>query len=239
MSGRCLAMWSGPRNISTAMMRAWENRSDTCVVDEPFYAHYLQHSGLDHPMRDAIIDRGITEWEQVVETLVQAPPTGVFYQKHITTHWLDHFTDDWLDALDHVFLIRAPEPVVASYSIKRDALAAHDLGYRQQANLFDLVSERQNRHAIVIDSQRFLADPESQLRTVCTTLELAFDSDMLTWPAGGRASDGVWEAHWYDAVKQSTHFAPVSNKITTLSPTQQGIADSCRPHYEALAKFAI
>lgn len=239
MSGQCIAMWSGPRNISTAMMRAWENRSDTTVIDEPFYAHFLSHTGLDHPMRDDIINSGTTDWRAVVDNISQTPAEGIIYQKHISTHWLEHFSTDWLDKLDHVFLIRKPEPVVASYAVKRDGLTASDLGYSQQAALFDLISSRRESRPMVIDSQRFLADPEVQLRQVCEGLGIDFDESMLCWPTGARESDGVWGAHWYDAVNQSTEFAPPRKNVPVLDDRQMRVADICRPFYEAMQKFAI
>lgn len=221
------------------MMRAWENRSDTVVVDEPLYAHFLDHTGFDHPMREEIIAAGDTQWQRVTAQMSQPPEQGIYYQKHITTHWLEHFSYDWLDSLEHVFLIREPEPVVASYSIKRAGLTAMDLGYLQQAKLFTHISERQDQQPLVIDSKRFLMDPESQLHSICSTLGIAFEPNMLAWPQGARPSDGVWGAHWYDAVIQSTGFAPPRPKAIQLTEQEQLIADTCRPYYELLAKHAL
>ena len=239
--GRCIAMWSGPRNLSTAMMRAWENRADTRVVDEPFYAHFLHATGLDHPMADAVVAAGETDWRAVVERLVAPPTSGYFYQKHITTHWLEHFDTGWLDALEHVFLIREPEPVVASYAAKRGAGTAADLGYPQQAALFDHVSASGGEAPPVIDGTRFLDDPEDQLRTLCARLDVPFDPAMLAWPAGPRASDGLWGAHWYDTVVRSTGFAagPRTTRDVALSDAERRTADTCRPYYEALRRHAI
>lgn len=221
------------------MMRAWENRQDTLVIDEPFYAHFLSHTGLDHPMRDEIIDSGVTDWRAVVDHICQTPDSGIIYQKHISTHWLEHFSTDWLDKLDHVFLIRKPEPVVASYAVKREGLTPADLGYSQQAALFELISDRRGTRPMVVDSQRFLADPASQLKQICTGLQIDFDECMLSWPNGARQSDGVWGAHWYDAVNQSTGFAPPREKTLELDEQQIRIADICRPYYQAMQQFAI
>ncbi|ASJ72156.1 sulfotransferase family protein [Granulosicoccus antarcticus] len=239
MTGRCIAMWSGPRNISTAMMRAWENRDDTMVVDEPFYAHFLQSTGLDHPMREQVISTGETDWQRVVQSLVKRPETGIFYQKHIATHWLDHFSTDWLDELDHIFLIREPEPVVASYAVKREGLTASDLGYAQQAHLFELLTSRTGSCPVVLDSKQFLENPEAQLRSLCEQLGIGFQQGMLTWPAGARLSDGIWGQHWYDAVNRSTGFAPARVSSPVLDEQQSAIADACRPHYEMLRAHAI
>ena len=237
--GRLIAMWSGPRNISTAMMRAWENRADTTVIDEPFYAHYLAHTGLDHPMREAVIAAGDTDWRRVADRLSTPIDSGIVYQKHIATHWLEHFTADWLGALDHAFLIREPEPVVASYAAKRGAPTPEDLGYARQAAIFERVGELVDV-PLVIDSARFLADPEGQLRALCHGLDVDFDPAMLAWPAGPRDSDGVWGAHWYDAVNRSTGFgAPREPETVELDAAGRRVADACRPHYEAMAAHAI
>jgi len=239
MSGVIVAMWSGPRNISTAMMRAWENRPDTQVIDEPFYAHYLEHTGVDHPMRDKIVADGTSDWRRVIETLTTKPESGIFYQKHITAHWLDHLPTDWLDGIEHVFLIREPEPVAASYSVKRETVNIYDLGFSQQKFLFDYLSKLNGRSPLVIDSRRFLSDPESQLRTVCEALDIDFDASMLSWPSGPRDSDGIWGSHWYDAVNQSSGFMPARSKDIVLNEAQQAIAEDCRPYYNALAQHAI
>lgn len=232
-------MWSGPRNISTAMMRSWENRPDTRVIDEPFYAHFLSHTGLEHPMRDEIIQHGETDWRAVVDHIKHAPDTGIFYQKHITTHWLEHYSTNWLEQLSHVFLIRDPEPVVASYWVKRNVLTASDLGYAQQAALFHLLQQGSAEKPIVIDSKKFLTNPSEQLQLVCKALAIPFYESMLHWPAGSRSSDGVWEAHWYDAVKQSSGFGPPRDSKPELGGEQQRVADSCKPYYEAMRVFAI
>lgn len=239
MSSRCIAMWSGPRNISTAMMRAWENRSDTVVVDEPFYAHFLDKTGIDHPMRDDIVAEGETDWQTIVSRLVAKPATGLFYQKHITTHWLEDFKTDWLAELSHVFLIRDPEPVAASYAVKRNSVTASDLGYSQQSALFRVITEMKGKTPTVIDSKRFLQNPESQLKTLCEALGIAFEKNMLSWPQGARESDGIWGAHWYDAVNQSTGFKPPRTTHAELTDIQQDIANKCRPYYEELLDVAI
>lgn len=239
MEGRCIAMWSGPRNISTAMMRAWENRSDTVVMDEPFYAHFLHHTGIDHPMAETIIANGEVDSQKVIQSLVIKPDAGLFYQKHITTHWMDHYPTDWLMDIDHVFLIREPEPVAASYAVKRGDLNANDLGYEQQARLFELIKQCKGITPPVIDSRRFLNNPKLQLESVCQVLKIPFEASMLEWPVGSRLSDGVWGSHWYDAVNQSTGFNPPRSTQPTLNEAQQEIASNCRPYYEELLEFAL
>ncbi|MBX2826272.1 MAG: HAD family hydrolase [Gammaproteobacteria bacterium] len=241
MPVRYLAMWSGPRNISTAMMRAWGNRSDTAVIDEPFYGYYLRQTGLPHPGFDEIVASQPSGWRDTVDSITGAIPGGksLYYQKHITTHMLPEIELDWLAKLSHCFLIRAPERVVASYSKTRPDANTDDLGYVQQHRLFDLITVQQGHPPPVLDTERFLAHPEDQLRQVCQQLDIEFEPGMLAWPAGIRETDGVWHPHWYAAVAQSTGFVDSRKPLPTLTEEQQSIAAECRPHYEALARHAI
>ena len=240
MSSQCIAMWSGPRNISTTMMRPWENHSDTDVIDGPFDAHFLKETGIDHPMADEVTATGNTGFAAAIEGLHTVPETGALCQKHITAHWMDDFPTDWLTSQKHVFLIREPARVVASYAIKRQDLTAFDLGYAQQAAPFDVVTNRQGAPPVAINSARFLENPESQLQSVCEYLELDFEDTMLNWPAGRRTSDGVGGAHWYDSVFTSTEFGPVNSKPLYLSGEQQQVVELCQPYVRGYeSKHAI
>jgi len=236
--GRIIAMWSGPRNISTAMMRAWENRNDTVVIDEPYYANYLNVTGIDHPMAKEIMQCGDTDWHSVTAKISQAPSSGLFYQKHICTHMLPHINIDWISDVSNVFLIRDPKLVIASYASKREDVAAKDLGYDLQKNIFDKVIAA-NQKPLVIDSALFLDNPRQQLTLLCKALNIDFDEAMLHWPAGSRDTDGVWEQHWYNAVKQSTGFKKQNTHYPALTPAQQKEADTCTPTYQALKAFAL
>ena len=200
-----IAMWSGPRNISTAMMRAWENRSDCAVIDEPFYAHYLAETGLDHPARDAVIESGETSWRKVVETLTGPAPGGkhVFYQKHMAHHLLDHIDHDWIEGLHNILLIRDPVEVISSYTKARDEVTPEDIGLPQQVELFEELTEAKGKPPTVIDAGDFLKAPEAYLRAICEDVGVPFMDCMLTWPSGPRDTDGVWAPHWYGQVQQS------------------------------------
>lgn len=235
-----IAAWSGPRNISTAMMRSWENREDCVVSDEPLYAHYLQATQLDHPGRDEVIAAGDTDWRRVVTHLCGAIPDGsaVWYQKHMTHHLLPGMETGWIHGLNNVFLIRDPALVVASYVKSRATVVADDIGLLQQARLFDEVAQRLGHAPPVIDAERFLRDPATQLRGLCQRLGLPFSERMLSWPAGPRASDGVWAPHWYAAVWQSTGFEPWRERRVELSGEAARAADQSRPAYEALLRYA-
>ena len=241
MSGLRIAMWSGPRNISTAMMRAWENREDTAVVDEPFYAHYLQATGVNHPGREEVLKSQSTDAAEVAAMLTGPIPGGksIWYQKHMTQHMLPDMPLDWLDQVTNCFLIRDPEQVVASFTIQRPDAAAWELGFEQQARLFDHVCDKLGHAPPVIDAADVLKDPRSTLGALCAQLGIPFTDGMLHWPPGPRASDGVWAPHWYAAVERSTCFAPYREREPKLSDFQWELADQCRPHYERLAKHRL
>ncbi len=205
-----IAMWSGPRNISTAMMRSFENRTDCAVVDEPFYAAYLARTGIDHPMRGQVMASQPTDPSAVIAHLVGQIPEDaeLFYQKHMTHHMIDEIDLAWMAACKNVFLIRAPGRVVASYARKRGEMHMSDLGFARQAELFDREADRLGRAPIVIDADDVLADPGRLLGALCAALGIPFSERMLRWAAGRRATDGVWAAHWYGAVEASTGFSP-------------------------------
>jgi hypothetical protein len=236
-----IAAWSGPRNISTAMMRAWENRGDCAVSDEPLYAHYLQATQLDHPGRDEVIAAGETDARRVIEALTSGPVPDqrpLWYQKHMTHHLLPGMDTGWVHALSNVFLIRDPALVVASYVKSRAQVVAGDIGLLQQARLFDEVAQRLGHAPPVIDADRFLRDPRGALQRLCATLGIAFSERMLSWPSGPRASDGVWAPHWYAAVWQSTGFEPWRERRVELQGEAARAAEACRPAYEALLRHA-
>ncbi|MGN6518729.1 MAG: hypothetical protein ACTHK2_04810 [Dokdonella sp.] len=236
-----VAMWSGPRNISTAMMRAWENREDTVVVDEPFYACYLEATGVDHPGRDDVLAAQSTDRAEVAHMLTGPVPehAPIWYQKHMTQHMLADMPLQWLDALTHCFLIRTPEAVVASFTRNRPDAAAWELGFEQQTRLFEHVCDRAGTVPPVVDASDVLRNPRGVLGLLCARLGIPFSERMLRWPSGPRASDGVWAPHWYRAVEQSTGFAAYEERSPELTPFQQRLADHCRPHYERLAAYRL
>jgi hypothetical protein len=230
-----LAMWSGPRNISTALMRAWENRPDSMVVDEPLYAHYLDVTGVDHPAREEVIARGETDWRAVVKSLLGPVPDGiaVFYQKHMTHHLTEDVDRSWIARLTNVLLIRDPHEVVASYLRSRRTVTDDDIGLPQQIGLYEeLVAS--GRTPPVIDSADFLRQPEPYLRAVCEENGLTFTPRMLRWPAGPRDSDGLWAPYWYETVLRSTGFKPYRRREVALNGQAADVAASCQPMYESL-----
>jgi Sulfotransferase domain len=228
-------MWSGPRTVSTALMRAWENRPDTVVTDEPLYAFYLTATGLDHPGRDEVIASQPRDWRVVLRELTAGPlPPGVtiYYQKHMTHHLLPSVDRSALAGLRHAFLIRDPRSLLASYARVRSAPTLADLGLRQQAEIFEEFG------GPVLDSADLLAAPEPALRALCAALGVPFSAAMLSWPPGPRASDGVWAPYWYDSVRRSTGFVPATGPVAPpeLDPALEPLLDECMPYYEKLRK---
>ena len=230
-----VAMWSGPRNISTAMMRAWENREDCTVSDEPLYAHYLAHTGLDHPGREEVIADGDTDWRSVVQALLGAPAgdAPVWYQKHMTHHLLPHIDHGWIGGLRNILLIRDPREVVASYVKSRAHVEPDDIGLRQQVELYEELADA-GAAPPVIDSGDFLRAPEAHLRALCGWLGIGFSERMLRWPKGPRASDGIWAPHWYAHVWESSGFEAASPHELALTGEAAAVAEACLPHYRRL-----
>jgi hypothetical protein len=236
-----LAMWSGPRNISTALMRSWGNRDDCAAVDEPLYAHYLAHTGLDHPAREAIIAAGETDWRKVAAWLTGPIPDGraVWYQKHMTHHLLPHIAREWLAGLTHVFLIRDPREVLLSYVKSRPRVTAEDIGVAQQLELFKYVRQATGVTPLVLEAGEFLKAPEAQLRALCERLGIAFTPLMLSWAPGPRTSDGIWAPYWYEAVQRSAGFEPYRARERAVPPEQQGIVEATMPLFEELFEHRL
>ncbi len=226
-----IAMWSGPRTISTALMRAWENRPDTVVVDEPLYGFYLARSGVPHPGRDEIIASMPTGWPEVLDQLRSAPlPPGktVYYQKHMTHHLLPEVDRGALRGLRHAFLIRDPRQLLASYARVRTEPVLADLGLEQQLEIFRLVG------GPVVDAADILRQPKPVLAALCDALGVRFDPAMLSWPAGPRPTDGAWARYWYDGVRKSTGFGPYREPSVDLPAALEPLARQGQPFYDEM-----
>jgi hypothetical protein len=236
-----IAMWSGPRNLSTALMYAFAARGDCAVVDEPFYAAYLATTGLTHPMARDILEAQPSDPKTVANACAGPNPGNqpLFYQKHMTHHMLPSFPLGWMAACTNVFLIRHPARVIASYARKREGPTFDDLGFAQQARLFDLEAQRLGRAPIVIDSVDIRANPFAALSALCAALGVAFTDRMLHWPAGGHASDGVWAPHWYGAVHRSTRFEDAEGPPPELAGDYADLCDRALPLYDRLRRHAL
>ena len=235
-----IAMWSGPRNLSTAMMRSFGNRADCWVSDEPYYGAFLKTSGADHPMREAVIAAMDCDWRRVARSLAGPAPEGrpVWYQKHMWHHMVGPIGYDDFAGFTHAFLIRDPANMIASYLRKREAAAFEDFGLDRQAEFFEREADRLGAAPPVVDANDVLADPRGTLTALCARLGIAFDPAMLAWPPGRRPTDGPWAPHWYQAVEASTGFGP-PDAPADLPPEARGLAERCRPYYERLAAYKI
>lgn len=231
-----IAMWSGPRSISTALMRSWGNRPDTFVCDEPFYAHYLEVTGLRHPGADEVIAHHETDCPRVIAWLTGPIPGGreIFYQKHMAHHLLPDVPRGWLDEVSNCFLIRDPREMLTSLigNIPNPTLA--DTGLAQQVELFEQV-----RQPVVIDAREVLEDPRGILTLLCDAVGVEFSDAMLSWPPGRRDTDGVWAPHWYESVERSTGFRPYAPKFDPVPERLAPLYDACLPHYEQLYEHRL
>lgn len=229
-----IAMWSGPRNLSTAMMYAFGNRSDCTVTDEPFYASYLAKTGLNHPMRAEILASQSSDRETVSQYLAGPNPRGkpIWYQKHMCQH-MKSVALNWAETCHNVFLIRHPARVVASYVAKREHPTPEDIGFAAQAALYAKLG------GTIIDAADIRKKPEPMLSALCKALEIPFDPAMLTWPKGGHRSDGIWAAHWYTAAHASTGFAGPEGPLPKLAGPADDLAEAALPHYRSLAAKAL
>jgi len=229
-------MWSGPRNISTALMRSFGSRPDTAVCDEPLYAFYLARVPVQHPVRDEIVASAETDWRRVADFLCGPVPGGkaVFYQKHMAHHLLPEVERGWLDALSHAFLIRDPREMLLSLSKVTPDPTALDTGLPQQLELFEAVRARTGRVPPVIDARDVLEDPAGLLEALCGALGIEYTPAMLRWEPGLRDTDGSWAPHWYDEVARSTGFARWRPRAGELSGRLAEVLEACRAPYEAL-----
>jgi len=231
-----IALWSGPRNISTAMMRAFGSRDDSIVVDEPFYAAFLRDSGLVHPVQEEILASQPNDWQTVAENMTGPVPEGarVFYQKQMAHHMLAEFGRDWIGVLSNGFLIREPRAMLSSYVLKREQPTLEDLGFPQQVELYDWLLERTGEAPPVVDSRQVLEDPRGALTALCEAFGIEFQESMLSWTPGKHETDGVWADHWYDAVLKTTGFAPYKPKEIQLTPELEALAEEAQGHYRYL-----
>src|SRR5438132_2697643 len=236
-----IAMWSGPRNISTAMMRAWGNRADTAVIDEPFSAYYLERTGKEHPGAEEVIAHGEIDWRKIVNQLTDAVPSGkpIFFQKQMVHHLLPEIDRGWMVELTNCFLIRDPREVILSYIKKNPEPTLEDLGFVQQLKIFDFVRGQANSVPTIVDAKDVLQNPERTLRLLCETIGVSFDAAMLSWPPGLRDTDGIWAKYWYDEVASSTSFQPYTPREGVVPERLREIYEQCRECYKKLHKLRL
>lgn len=236
-----IAMWSGPRSISTAMMRSFESRADCCVSDEPFYGHFLVTTGAPHPMREDTIASMECDFGRVAAAVCGPAPGGaaVWYQKHMTHHMAPQDNLSWSAEFRHAFLIRRPRAIVASYAAKRENPSDEDIGVRRQLEIYEAVTALTGAAPPVVDTDQILAGPRRALGALCAALNIPFDEAMLSWPPGRRETDGVWAAHWYGAVETSTGFGPPKPPPAPMAAPLEALAAANQSAYETMRRRCL
>ena len=233
-----IAMWSGPRNLSTALMRSFGNRQDVSnVLDEPFYGSYLLSTNKEHPMKDEVINSQLTDINDVKNLCIKNN-SGITYQKHMTHHILDK-DFSWLDTLTNCFLIRNPEMVVKSFMKSWKDGDFEDIGFKQQYDIFNYVRNYLNEKPLIIDASKLRSDPERVLTKFCLLADIQWDKDMLQWSSGIKDYDGIWASHWYPSVVNSTSFKPEEPRELILTDNEKRIVEKAMPIYEDLYKHSI
>lgn len=236
---QAICMWSGPRNLSTAMMRSFGARTDCAVWDEPFYAPYLLATGRDDPGRDDILSAHESDPEKVAQDCLKDTGTAYYFQKHMPLHMCAEFALDWAKSAAHFFLLRHPRRVIASYIKIRPDPVLHDLGFRAQRRLYEALTDITGAPPPVIHSENILKNPKTALMALCAALDIPFDEAMLSWPAGLKPEDGVWAPHWYGNVISSTGFAPFNPDMPTLDARYDKILAACEADYAVMAQKAL
>ncbi len=240
MSVKRIAMWSGPRNLSTALMRSFSSRTDCTVVDEPFYAAYLKATGLNHPMKDAILRTYNTDPHEVADGCTKRyVSTKIEYQKHMTHHMLETFDRSFVYKLSNAFLIRSPEKVVKSFKKKIDNFQLNDLGYKQQLDLFNMICDKTGRVPPVVDSDDLCTNPKVILEKLCCLLDISFCDKMLSWIAAPHLYDGIWGSYWYRSVNQSSGFVKPEVVTETPSDFQRNLIEKANPYFYLLNNHKI
>lgn len=236
-----LAVWSGPRNISTALMRSWGSRPDTIVMDEPFYAHYLLKVDTDHPGRDEVIAQHETNVQKVISALLAPLPEGksIFYQKHMNKHSLPGMDMSWTQQVTNCFLIREPKEMITSFMKVVPNLSLEEFGLLEQVELFKQLHQTTGQYPIVVDSKEILMNPRKVLSRWCEALGIPFMEEMLSWEPGIRDTDGIWAKYWYSNVAKSTGFAPYQPKNEEVPSQWLDLLKQCEELYDMLYPYRI
>jgi len=236
-----IAMWSGPRNISTAMMRSWGSRPDTFVCDEPLYAHYLRATGIEHPGAAEVIAHHESDWRVVVRDLTGPIPRGraIWYQKHMAHHLLPEIDRGWLGEMTNCFLVRDPREMLTSLVRVLPDPTLPETGLPQQVEIYRREAERTGSTPPVLDARDVLEDPRGVLGALCDRLGIAFDEAMLSWEPGPRETDGIWARHWYAAVEASTGFNAYAPKPDRIPDRLKTLHEACERLYAELYKDRI
>ena len=234
-----IACWSGPRNISTALMRSWSSRKDTFVTDEPFYAYYLKETQKKHPMKEEIMKHYPSEYDEVVNYLLSKIPNkkNFWYQKHMAHHLIDFNKIDWIKKCHNCILVRHPRDVINSYTAKNSLKNIEELGYPQQYEIAKYLKKFDKRF-IVIDSEDLLKNPSKVLSNWCKSINIDFDKSMLSWEKGHHQNDGIWWKHWYDNVINTNGFQKYKKKDINIENQYDSIYNESMEYYNYLKSIS-
>jgi hypothetical protein len=232
-----LNLISGPRNISTALMYSFAQRTDTTVVDEPFYAVYLTVSGAVHPGKEEVIADQSSDENVVRKQLSQLTSKPVVFVKNMAHH-MEVMQEPFLKDAINIFLIRNPKQIIASYAQVIQSPVMRDIGIEYQYSLFRALEEK-GQPTIVLDSGLLLENPEAVLRQVCQRCSIGFQPAMLAWSAGPKTYDGVWANHWYSNVHNSTGFEKQKTSSRPLPDHLDQLYQQAKGYYEKLLPFSL
>ena len=234
-------MWSGPRNLSTALMRSFENRTDTAVIDEPFYAYFLKQTNLNHPGKNEIISTLDSNWDNIVLKITGQIPQNksIWYQKHMAQHNLEGCDLNWIKSFHNCILIRDPKYVIPSYNKEYPLSDEKLLGYCQQLNLIRILEDEESITPPIFDATDILEKPEQALKKICISVGIRFSQKMLKWPKGKRKSDGIWAKYWYRNVENSSGFQPFQKKNIIIDKRLTPLYDKCLVSYNSMYEKRI
>ena len=240
---KIIAMWSGPRNLSTALMYSFENRGDTKIEDEPFYGYFLSNNQIMHPDRDVIINIMETDKYKLISYLSDIENLQnerIWYQKQMTHHI--NITDDisWIKHITNCFLIRDPMDVIISYKKIYSEVSMNLIGLEQQNKIFDYVLNNINDKPLVIDAHDLRNDPENILKKACQKLNIKFTKKMIQWTAGPKKNEGVWGEYWYQNVWNTTSFIKEKNSQNKrVKPNIKNLYEQAKIFYDKLYHYKI
>ncbi|QSE98108.1 sulfotransferase-like domain-containing protein [Fulvivirga lutea] len=235
---KIISLWSGPRNVSTALMYSFAQRDDTTVIDEPLYAYYLKTTQADHPGKELVLKNMENDGDKVLESIRQhAQKVPVLFLKNMCHHWLG-FDNSQLELFDNIFLIRDPEQMLPSLVRQIPQPILRDTGLRQQSEMFDYLSGK-GKAPIVIDSKELLLNNKVILNKLCEAVDIEFTEKMLSWESGPKPYDGVWAKFWYQNVHKSIGFTPYNEKNDPFPEQLIPLLEECRPYYEHLSKHSF
>ena len=234
-----ICLWSGPRNVSTALMYSFAQRSDTKVFDEPLYAHYLSQTDASsyHPMATEVLESMENDGNKVIEMMRTNTEKPILFFKQMTHH-LENISWDFLSEMTNVILTRNPVEMLPSYAKEIENPTMKDVGYAKHIKLLEYL-ESNNLPVIVLDSKSILLNPENQLQNLCNALNIPFDRTMLSWKPGSILEDGVWAKHWYGNVHKSTGFQPYLPKEAAFPERLKPLLKECQPLYDRLQKLSL